>query len=271
MDVAVAIPSKSNEIYQMIEDVINSLLSDVSPFHHDSLQTSREPLLFAVLECLSTWQGDYPFPHSALLSLCSSLLQFIHTLNDHCTSISPFPQFPIDMQARGSSHVDVSNRLSVLILIEARIFRTIRVEFLASPSGIVFLDQSGTDPAAPDVVIRPRQALHGPQRAAEPAHRVLLPAGGRLLLFPQRERLGVELRVAPHAHLLPGALAAGVRGDRGDANPRQSAAVDAGGDVEVRGGLVRTAGHRAHPRGLVESPALSPKSQRCGELRESVL
>lgn len=35
------------------------------------------------------------------------------------------------MQARGSSHVDVSNRLSVLILIEARIFRTIRVEFLA--------------------------------------------------------------------------------------------------------------------------------------------
>lgn len=31
------------------------------------------------------------------------------------------------MQARGSSHVDVSNRLSVLILIEARIFRTIRV------------------------------------------------------------------------------------------------------------------------------------------------
>ena len=95
------------------------------------IQTSKEPLLFAVLECLSTWQGDYPFPHSALLSLCASLLQSIPTLNDLCTSVSPFPSSPIDMQARGSSHVDVSNRLSVLILIEARIFRTIRVEFPA--------------------------------------------------------------------------------------------------------------------------------------------
>ena len=41
MDVAVAIPSKSNEIYQMIEEVIKSLLSDVSSFHrvfHPDLQ-----------------------------------------------------------------------------------------------------------------------------------------------------------------------------------------------------------------------------------------
>lgn len=91
MDVAVAIPSKSNEIYQMIEEVVKSLLSDVYSFHHDFIQTSKEPLLFAVLECLSTWQSDYPFPHSALLSLCSSLLQSIHTLNDLCTSVSTFP------------------------------------------------------------------------------------------------------------------------------------------------------------------------------------
>lgn len=35
MDVAVAIPSKSNEIYQMIEEVVKSLLSDVCFFHHD--------------------------------------------------------------------------------------------------------------------------------------------------------------------------------------------------------------------------------------------
>ena len=100
---------------------------------------------------------------------------------------------------------------------------------------------------------------------------MFLPPGGRLLLFPQRERLGVELRVATHADLLPGAIAAGLRGDRGDADPRESAAVDAGGDAEMRGGLVWTAGQRAHSRGLVDAPALSSKSQRSDELRESVL
>ena len=89
-------------------------------------QSSKEPLLFAVLQCLSTWPSDFPFPHSSLVSLCSTLLQFIHTLNDLCTP-PLFPSSTADMQARGSSHVDVSNRLSVLILIEARIFRTIRV------------------------------------------------------------------------------------------------------------------------------------------------
>ena len=79
---------------------------------------------------------------------------------------------------------------------------------------------------------------------------MFLPPGGRLLLFPQRERLGVELRVATHADLLPGALAAGIRGDRGDADPRESAAVDAGGDAEMRGETVRhvhvTAAARLH-------------------------
>lgn len=88
MDVAVAIPSKSNEIYILIEDVIKSLLSDVSAYSFCYPQSSKEVLLFAVLECLSTWGSDYPFPHSSLLSLSSILLQFIHTLHDLCIFLS---------------------------------------------------------------------------------------------------------------------------------------------------------------------------------------
>ena len=83
--------------------------------------------------------------------------------------------------------------------------------------------------------------------------------------------MGVELRVETNADLLPGAIAAGLRGDRGDADPRESAAVDAGGDAEMRGGLVRTAGQRTHSRRLVESSAISSESQWSVELRKSIL
>ena len=78
---------------------------------------------------------------------------------------------------------------------------------------------------------------------------MFLPPGGRLLLFPQRERLGVELRVATHADLLPGALAAGLRGDRGDADPRESAAVDAGGADVLRGASTALQGRGGEANG----------------------
>lgn len=66
------------------------------------------------------------------LSVSSQLspLSLLHSTAVHSHSPrSLYPSldlFDLDVQSRGSSHVDVSNRLSVLILIEARIFRTIR-------------------------------------------------------------------------------------------------------------------------------------------------
>ena len=82
-------------------------------------------MLFTVLQALSFWEGEYPFPHERLLPFSTSILQYIVKLKD-LRRYSLSPSRLVD-HSRGSAYVEVAHRLAILFTIEARLFSTLRV------------------------------------------------------------------------------------------------------------------------------------------------
>lgn len=84
--------------------------------------------MYPVLSAFSNWDENLPFSSESLTDFASSLLEPIHNLINLCI-IFFFFIFSLVHQSKGSDYMEISQRLSVLLTIEAHIYISIQVYF----------------------------------------------------------------------------------------------------------------------------------------------
>lgn len=82
-------------------------------------------MLFALLLALSKWEGDYPFDGNSLIHFASDLLAPLMQIKDLCNHVLVCV-IVVD-RAKGSDYMEFSQRLAVLLTIEAHIYISIQV------------------------------------------------------------------------------------------------------------------------------------------------
>ena len=83
--------------------------------------------MYPVLSAFSNWDEYLPFSPDSLMNFASSLLEPIHSLINLCIML--FIIYIIVHQSKGSDYMEISQRLSVLLTIEAHIYISIQVYF----------------------------------------------------------------------------------------------------------------------------------------------
>ena len=155
------------------------------------------------------WETNYPFPQDSLLELSTTLLRYIHTLNDNCNRVRFVSSSESVSQKQPYRALEASfcldfDRSSHLLHSPSCL--------LPSVSSLVLVCEHGWN--HPHSWFSPRacEDLHNSQLPREASNRLLLSAGRCLLLFSKGTNAGLVLHMEAGNDLLPRAVSAVICG-----------------------------------------------------------
>ena len=180
------------------------------------------------------------------MPFANRIFSYMQKLNDICHP--PSSSSAIVSHSRGSMTVDLSQRLSILFLIESHIMSTLKVPLPSSPHS-VFHSQHGVHHSDAHKAVHDGGLLHGSREPPSADRRQSVDAGVLLLFLPRAAQRRVEAHLGLHDAGLSREGGADEHHGGGHFLADSSLSADAGRAARLRSRRSRTAGQRDAERG----------------------